>query len=287
MPEAKGKSTKTLKDEDIKSIAEVVRTLLREELDASLDRVANKIDAMHSELATVTTRITSAEGELDALKNSTKKDSTVLSTVQEKMLGFEQKIADLEDRNRRCNIRVYGLPRTRRVTPRQFLERMIPTWFPALKQLKPEIERAHRIFRGGPPTEGERPRAFIFCCLRFSTRQAILREARKHPPSIGNRALRFAADFSDYTAKRRRAFSRAMALAREKGTDAFLIYPATLKIKMGYSTHLFASAVDAERFLEKRPSPGRLVDVPAELGEEQAAPMTISPDHSDPHVGNE
>lgn len=37
MPEAKGKSTNTLKDEDIKSIAEVVRTLLREDLDASLD----------------------------------------------------------------------------------------------------------------------------------------------------------------------------------------------------------------------------------------------------------
>ncbi|KAK1906791.1 LINE-1 type transposase domain containing protein 1 [Dissostichus eleginoides] len=232
MPEGKGKSTKTLKYEDIKSIAEVVRTLLREELDASLDRVANKIDAMQSELATVTTRITSAEGELDALKNSTKKDSTVLSTVQEKMLGFEQKIADLEDRNRRCNIRVYGLREDAEGdAPVQFLERMIPTWFPALKQLKPEIERAHRIFRGGPPTEGERPRAFIFCCLRFSTRQAILREARKHP---------------------------------------------------------LQSATEIFRFLEKRPSPGRLVDVaPAELGEEQAAPMTISPDHSDPRVGNE
>ncbi|KAK1880797.1 Coiled-coil domain containing protein 88B [Dissostichus eleginoides] len=176
MPEPKGKSTKTLKDEDIKSIAEVVRTLLHEELDASLDRVANKIDAMQSELATLTTRITSAEGELDALKNSTKKDST---------------------------------------------------------QLKPEIERAHRIFRGSPPTEGERPRAFIFCCLRFSTRQAIL-----HQNGLLHSSLRFT-----------------------RGCGAVF---------------------------GKRPSPGRLVDVaPAELGEEQAAPMTISPDHSDPHVGNE
>ncbi|KAI4820840.1 hypothetical protein KUCAC02_028807 [Chaenocephalus aceratus] len=195
------------------------------------------------------------------------------------MLGFEQKIADLEDRNRRCNSRVYGLCEDAEGdAPVQFLERMISTWFPALKQLQPEIERAHRISRGGPPTEGERPRAFIFCCLRFSTRQSLLREARKHPPSIGNRALLFAVDFSEYTAKCRRAFSRAL--------DAFLIYPATLKIRMGYSTHLFASAVDADRFLEKRPSPGRLVDVPVELGEEQAAPMTISPDHR-PHVGNE
>ncbi|KAK5930188.1 hypothetical protein CgunFtcFv8_026448 [Champsocephalus gunnari] len=81
------------------------------------------------------------------------------------MLGFEQKMADLEDRNRRCNIRVYGLHEDAEGdAPVQFLECMIPTWFPALKQLKPEIERAHRIFCGGPPTEGERPRAFIFCC---------------------------------------------------------------------------------------------------------------------------
>ncbi|KAF3844248.1 hypothetical protein F7725_013589 [Dissostichus mawsoni] len=134
------------------------------------------------------------------------------------MLGFEQKIADLEDRNRRCNIRVYGLHEDAEGdAPVQFLEHMIPTWFPALKQLKPEIERAHRIFCGGPPTEGERPRAFIFCCLRFSTRQAILREARKHPPSIGNRALRFAADFSDYTAKTPKSILTAYGFGTGKG----------------------------------------------------------------------
>ncbi|KAK5876395.1 hypothetical protein CesoFtcFv8_025753 [Champsocephalus esox] len=63
------------------------------------------------------------------------------------MLGFEQQIADLEDRNRKCNIRVYGLREDAEGdAPVQFLERMITTWFPALKQLKPEIERAHRIF---------------------------------------------------------------------------------------------------------------------------------------------
>lgn len=139
--------------------------------------------------------------------------------------------------------------------PVQFLERMIPVWFPALKHLKPEIERAHRINSRGSLKEGDRPRAFIFCCLRFSMRQSILREARKHPPSVGNRVRRFTADFSDYTAKRRRSFPRAMAIARERGTEAFLLYPATLKVKTGHATHLFSSSADAEQFLDRdRPS---------------------------------
>lgn len=85
----------------------------------------------------------------------------------------------------------------------QFLEGMIPVWFPALKHLKPEIERAHRIYSGGSPKEGDRLWPFIFCCLRFSIQQAILQEARKQPPTVGNQVLRFTADFSDYTAKHR------------------------------------------------------------------------------------
>lgn len=103
-----------------------------------------------------------AEGELATLKNNVKKDSSVHSIMREKLLNFELKIADLEDRNRRCNVQVYGLPEnTEKGTPVQFLECMIPVWFPALKHLKPEIERAHRIYSGGPPHEGERPRTHL------------------------------------------------------------------------------------------------------------------------------
>lgn len=288
MPDTRAnKATGTLKDEDIKSISEVVRVLLREELDASLQQVASKLDAMQTELASLTTRIISAEGEMATVESDTKKNSAAISTVQEKQRSFEQKMADLEDRSRRCNIRVYGLPENiEKDEPVQYLQRMLPVWFPTLKHPQPEIERAHRIFRGAPPKEGERPRAFIFCCLRFPTRQAILREARKHPPSVGNRLLRFAADFSDYTARRRRAFSRAMATAREKGTDAFLLYPATLKIRHGQTTHLFSSPADAERFLERRPSSPRHTGGPTddELVVEQQASPVVSPPSFRPDI---
>lgn len=107
-------------------------------------------------------RIISAEGELATLKNTVKKDSSVHSIMQEKLLNFKRKIADLEDRNRRCNVQVYGLPEnTEKDTPVPFLELMIPVWFPALKHLKPEIERTHRIYSGGPSHEGEQPRTHL------------------------------------------------------------------------------------------------------------------------------
>lgn len=60
----------------IKSITDVVQTLLWEELDASLQQLANELDAMQIELAAVTSRIILAEGELATLKNNVKKDSS-------------------------------------------------------------------------------------------------------------------------------------------------------------------------------------------------------------------
>ena len=146
MPDSKGKTTKTLKDEDIKSIAEVVRAFLRKELEASMQQVANRLDAVQSELTLLTVRIVMAEGELTTQKKDTKKMSVVISNMQEKLQSYQRRFADLEDCSRRCNIWVHGMPENaEQDAPVQFPERMIPEWFPPLKHLKPEIERVQRI----------------------------------------------------------------------------------------------------------------------------------------------
>ncbi|KAM3849962.1 CBP80/20-dependent translation initiation factor-like [Diretmus argenteus] len=82
-----------------------------------------------------------------------------------------------------------------------------------------DIERFLPHLHSEPPKEGERPRVFIFCCLRFPTRQDTICEARKHPPSVDNRVLRFTADFSNYTAKHGRGFTQVMASAHPAGTS--------------------------------------------------------------------
>ena len=57
-------------------------------------------------------------------------------------------------------------------------------------------------------------RTLIFNVLRYTTRQDILRAAKKAPLTIDGRKIGFSPDYSSYTVERRQAFSRAMDTAR-------------------------------------------------------------------------
>lgn len=75
---------------------------------------------------------------------------------------METKLAELEDRSRRNNICVPGLPEGKEgpnVT--QFLTNQMPLWFPTLRDAPAEFMRAHRI---GPPCGNTtaKPRVLIF-----------------------------------------------------------------------------------------------------------------------------
>ncbi len=66
-----------------------------------------------------------------------------------------------------------------------------------------------------------------------------------------------------------------MTVAHESGTEAFLLYPATLKIGTGHTTYLFSLPVDAEQFLGHLPSPCHPDDaMEDELLGEHPAPST-------------
>lgn len=106
---------------------------------------------------------------------------------------MELKLADFEDRNRRCNrrcnIRVIGLKEgIEGANAIQFLSRSLPQLFPSLSSTSIEIMRAHRIYNNSATRRGE-TRTLIFNVLRYTTRQAILRAAKKEPLSVDGRRL--------------------------------------------------------------------------------------------------
>lgn len=110
--------------------------------------------------------------------------------------------------------------------------------------------RAHRIYNGRAAGDRpERPRTLIFNLLHYTTRQAILRAAKKEPVTIDGRRVRFTADYSNHTVKRRQVFSWAMDIVRERGIEFFPLYPVTLKIKVGLVLKVFTDHKEAEDFL--------------------------------------
>lgn len=165
---------------------------------------------------------------------------------------FQQKLALLEDQNRRNNVQITGISTGREgdnaIT---FLQEMLPKWIPSLGNRTVEIERAHRIY--APHTKGNIPQTMILRLLRHRNRSAILngaREAKKNPPiQDAGKSLRFYAD-SAHTSQRRKAFAGVQKSLREKGISSFMIYPATLKITLDGEQRSFSTPEDAEEFLQ-------------------------------------
>uniref|UniRef100_A0AAY5KS41 L1 transposable element RRM domain-containing protein n=1 Tax=Esox lucius TaxID=8010 RepID=A0AAY5KS41_ESOLU len=138
------------------------------------------------------------------------------------------KLTDLEDRGRRNNVRLVGLPETVEGSDAVgYLKVNLPKWIPSLVGRDIDIERAHRVYDGGE-AKSNKPRTLIFRLLRWQDRSAILNGARQVYPV-------------KHTAISRKSFSSTMKKARDMGLEPFLIYPARLKLQYYGEKKLFDS----------------------------------------------
>ncbi|KAL7402035.1 hypothetical protein ABVT39_008422 [Epinephelus coioides] len=227
---------------DIDAIAESILQKQRDYFEPLLSQIQQvgkdtdeKLSAIQAELATLTAGLGTIRSDIDALKTTVGSNSSTLNGHGQALQAMELKLADMEDRNRRCNIRITGLEE-------------------GLEGSNIEIMRAHRIYNNNARNRGAN-RTLIFNVLRYPTRQAILHAARKDPLSINGRRIRFSPDYSNFTVKRRQSFRQAIDTARAKGLDFFLLYPATLKIKDGAQYKAYTSPKEAEDFLASVPAP--------------------------------
>ncbi|KAL7395094.1 hypothetical protein ABVT39_010103 [Epinephelus coioides] len=82
-----------------------------------------------------------------------------------------------------------------------------------------------------------------------SNRDRILKEARGNPVEVDGHTIQFTTDYSDHTSKLRRPCFPVMHRARQLGYQAFLLYPAVIKLIRGSEQYLFCDPSEAEKFL--------------------------------------
>ncbi len=142
-------------------------------------------------------------------------------------------MTDIEDRGRRNNVRLVGLPEgTEGTNAASFLRVNLSKWIPSLRGRDIEIDRSHRVYDGGRGSD--RPRTLIFRVLRWHDRSEILKGARQAYPvkcAQDNVTLLFFPDFSPATAIRRKAFNPVLKKMTALGLQPFLIYPAVIKLR--------------------------------------------------------
>lgn len=208
----------------------------------------SRLDTIQETLATHAKELDKQRAAVTAIQTRVEDNASALNKLQDKVTQLENKVVRFEDQSRRNNLRIMHLKEgEEKNNALSYLTAALPVWLPGLAGDPPELMRAHRI--GPPRSSPSPPRAMIVQCLRFTDRDRILNEARKNKIQVSGRTIQFAPDFSDTTAKQRRPCYQVMHRARMTGLEAFLLYPATIKISNGSAQHFFDTPAAAEKYL--------------------------------------
>ena len=163
---------------------------------------------------------------------------------------------DLENRSRRQNLRIIGIP--------EGVENGKPTAFMAsffACVLGDEItdplvwDRAHRSL-AAKPKPGDRPRPMIVRLHYYTDKEKILQVSRnKGELKFRGARVHIFPDMSAELSRRRAAFTPVKAKLREAGITYGLYHPAELRLVHDGVSHSFKAPADVETFLAKRIRP--------------------------------
>lgn len=160
--------------------------------------------------------------------------------MEEKLKRYAEKLDDLENRGRRKNLRIVGIPESVSDSElRGYLEKWLISQLSLETSVGPLItERAHRL---GQKREGpSRPRVVMVRFLNFVQKEIVLRAARaKRNQSSGGQKLLIFQDYSTQVSLRRKEFPGVCAALINRGARFALMYPARLRLEHGRKQHFF------------------------------------------------
>nr|XP_014347658.1 PREDICTED: uncharacterized protein LOC106704657 [Latimeria chalumnae] len=170
------------------------------------------------------------------------------------------KIQDLENRSRRNNIRVLGIPEGiegNGVSGPALLLTVLRDCLPLESADAIEVERAHRTLGPRPPPD-QRPRPIIARFLRFQDRERILRLAREAGElRWRGRSIMIFPDMSRELAVQRKLFMPERHCCMALGLRYALQYPATLRVTIAGKQQRFDDPEEAIQELNRMPDPRR------------------------------
>lgn len=164
-----------------------------------------------------------------------------IQVLEKRICDLTEQIDDLENRGRRCNVRIIGLPEdTEGTNPLKFFKKWIPDYLSLdTKMGKLKLERAHRSL-APKPVLNRRPQPVIIRIPNFQDKQRVMAAARKRfalnnskqTSDADTLQISFYNDYSAAVVQNRKVFNEVKIRLRELQMDYALLYPATLSVKV-------------------------------------------------------
>ncbi|KAI4895056.1 hypothetical protein NFI96_004993, partial [Prochilodus magdalenae] len=223
-------------------------------LNESLQPIRERLDSLERTFASHRSSITELESTSAAHDSRLERLEQECRSLKHTNVSLLEKLDDLENRSRRCNLRIVGIPEGLELNdPIGFTTELFKELFgPNLFQSQPIIERAHRLGRS-PAAGGEtggRPRVMIVLFHSFQDRERVMRKSKDELIFKGHR-IRIFPDYSTELSRRRAAFRPIKATLFQKGFRFALLYPARLRVIVNGATRIFESPEAARKFCDE------------------------------------
>lgn len=225
-----------------------------------LEGIANSVSCLQNSFTALSERVTGAESRLEEAERrisstedsatSTERQVTDLKTMVDQL---QAKVDDLENRGRRKNLKIVGLPEKAEGSGPllSYLQDMIPKWLdlPVGSSVL-DIERAHRSPTFASANPNSAPRSILVRFLRFADKETILKAAMKKTITHNGSELRFYSDLSAGLLQKRREFGTVGKAFAARGLYRGFAYPARLRCLHNGKIRLFNDPDSAKAFLD-------------------------------------
>uniref|UniRef100_H3AKL6 L1 transposable element RRM domain-containing protein n=1 Tax=Latimeria chalumnae TaxID=7897 RepID=H3AKL6_LATCH len=237
------------------------------QIEERISEIKSSISSMDKKMEAFTKGLDEAEHRLGNTEDSVHGLETTVQQLQETVVKLQEKTDDLENRSRRRNLRLVGLPEGEEgKDPSPFLE----SWLPSFLNLPDlsnnlEVERAHQAFL--PRTSStDRPRMLIFKLLRYRDKEVILRQAR-NLGTLTFKNFQMSADLF----QKRKSFFGVKRLCKDLDIPFALLFPARLWIDFQGQRLFFTNPLDAENHMKMASLPQ---DSPPSPREQRPRPLS-------------
>ncbi len=250
---ASSPSTSLEIDPGLTRALEAMTANIAQMMDEKLEKMALDIKANISQsLKEVTEWVDEAEQRILVVENASADTEKRLLALEKTANELMEHLHDYENRGRRKNLRIIGLPeKLEGMNATLFME----MWIPQILQLDTKVgciklERAHRL-QG--PESSRFPHATIVRFHNFSDRKRVMDAARRLKDiRVEGTRIHFFPDFAATTTqKRRRKFDQVRKkLQNIEGARYAMIYPASLRITVNNTVKMFHSPEQASVFVD-------------------------------------
>lgn len=224
------------------------------------DGLLHAIQGVQNETQSIATRVSQAEDRIGTNEDDIAALKAENSILKSELAALSRKVDDLENRSRRSNLRLVGLPEKAEGGDMcAFLTKWIPEVFGTGIFPGPLIiERAHRI--GRPPemntAAAARPRAVMIKFLNYGDKTRVMRAAREMGTVLYNNSTKimFFPDVSAELLKQRKTYDAVKKVLVSLAIPDLrfgVIHPAKLLVTHQGKRHMFDNASQANRFAQQ------------------------------------